>query len=399
MPDWSRRTLLRAGGGVGLAGVLGGGWYLRERPFCRPRVDARWTYHGEYCGPVVPTEHGVLVAEGRGVTGGSDHRLALLDRGTGQTRWTSVAEGGGFGVPTVSDGRVYVGTGLDTVRALDVATGADVWTYDPGGVEEYGGGAWGRPLVVDDRVYVGVSHADDPDVDPSDGSQFTHEVVALDAADGAELWSTGVTAQVWAGPVLVADTLVVGTEDAVLNGFDPATGDVRWSVDLPGGLRHRPLVADDGLTLVADDGTAVFVDVSGGTIRRTEALLAGATVVAREGDTLYVGGESGRVVALPVTPSPDLTTWPVAWTYEAGVRVGALAAGAAGSFVVDQSGHLHRVTDDGERDTRLRLVDREWEDRCGWRPDREYVTGAVLNRRGVVVASRWWVRSFGVDAV
>jgi outer membrane protein assembly factor BamB len=347
----------------------------------------------------VSTTDGVLVAEGYSATGGSGYRLALLDRGAGQARWARADDGGGFGVPAVHGSRVYVGTGLDTVRALDVATGADVWTYDPGGVEEYGGGAWGRPLVADGRAHVGVSHSDDPDADPADPTQFTHRVVALDSTDGAEAWATGVTAQVWTGPVLVADTLVAGTEDGVLHGLDPTTGEVRWSLDLPGGLRHRPLVVDDGLTLVTGDGTAVFVDVSGGTIRRTEELLAGATAVARGGDILYVGGGSGRVVALPVTPSPDLTTWPVEWTYEAGVRVGALAAGATGVFVVDQSGHLHRLTDDGERDARVRLVDREWDDRCGWRPDRGYVTGAVLDRRALTVASRWWVRSFSVDTV
>jgi outer membrane protein assembly factor BamB len=390
LSDWSRRTLLRASGGGGLVAALGGGWYLRERPFCGPVRDPLWTFHGEHWAPrPVPTTDGVLVAEGYGATGGSGYRLVLLDRGAGQARWARADDGGGFGVPAVHGSRVYVGTGLDTVRALHAETGADVWTYDPGGVEEHGGGAWGRPLVADGRVHVGFSHADDPDVGPGDESRFTHEVVALDATDGSEVWATEVTAQMWADPVLVADSLVASTENGVLYGLDPTTGDVRWSVDLPAGLRHRPVVADDGLALVTDDGTAVFVDVSGGRIRRTESLLTGATAVARDGDTLYVGGPSGRVVALPITPSPDLTAWPVAWTSEAGVGAGGLAAGARGVFAVDQSGHLHRVTDDGERDARVRLVDREWDDRCGWLPGREYVTGAVLDRRGVVVASRW----------
>jgi hypothetical protein len=39
MSDWSRRSLLRAGAGVGVAVAAGGGWYLTEQPFCRPPVD------------------------------------------------------------------------------------------------------------------------------------------------------------------------------------------------------------------------------------------------------------------------------------------------------------------------------------------------------------------------
>ena len=43
MPDWSRRSLLAA---LGLAGVAGGGWHLREQTRCGPLVAPQWTYTG-----------------------------------------------------------------------------------------------------------------------------------------------------------------------------------------------------------------------------------------------------------------------------------------------------------------------------------------------------------------
>lgn len=58
--------------------------------------------------------------------------------------WAVVAEGGGFGVPICADDTVYVGTGRDTVRALDADTGDRRWVYNPGCRGEYGG-AWGQP--------------------------------------------------------------------------------------------------------------------------------------------------------------------------------------------------------------------------------------------------------------
>jgi outer membrane protein assembly factor BamB len=343
---------------------------------------------------VVPTERSVLVPEGYGVTGGSQHRLAALDPDHGRTRWTTVADGGGFGRPAVHDGRVYVGTGLDTVRALDAGTGRITWEYDAGGVEEYGGGAWGRPLVVDGYVYVGVSHSDDPNADPTDSTAYTHRMVALDAADGTELWTTEVTTGTWAGPVSTAGVVVAGTEDGILRGFGPETGDVLWEFSLPGGLRQRPVVVGDFLTLVAADGTAVSVDVPAGTVRRTAKVVDGTTAVVRDGDTLYLGGESGGVVAVATTPSPDLSRWLVRWEYEADVPVGAIAHDDQSTFVVDQSGHLHLLDGEGTRTRRRRLVEQRYDDRCGWIPDHEFATGAVLDRQSLFVASRWSLRSF-----
>jgi outer membrane protein assembly factor BamB len=398
MPEWSRRTLLRTGA---LAGVLGAGWYVAERPHCRPVLDPYWTFRGHHWAPVVPTDEGVLVAEGHTVTGASRFRIGLLTPGGGQARWATVVEGGGFGHPTVGGGAVYVGTGRDTVLSLDLQTGRVEWTYDAGGVEEYGGGAWGRPLVADGRVYVGISHSESPNADPGDPDEFTHRLVALDAREGIEQWATEVTTPVSAGPVRVADTVVAGSEDGILRGFDPETGDVRWEFSLSGGLSYRPVVTSaESLTLVTDDGTAVHVDVPDGTMRRTKEVVREVSTVTCGDDTLYVGGESGRVVALPVTPLSDLTTWPAHWTYDAGVRVGGVAAGeidGSGVSVVDQSGHLHRLTDDGRRAGRVRVVDPQYENQCGWVPDHHLVTGAVRSQGTLFVSSEWWVRAVDTD--
>ncbi|SFR49787.1 outer membrane protein assembly factor BamB family protein [Halogeometricum limi] len=396
MPDWSRRDVVV---GFGAAATLGGGYYLAERPFCRPRHDPQWTYDGEYWGPAVASEYGLLVPEGYSATGGGPYRLVALDRSRGQARWATVARGGGFGVPAVHEGTVYVGTGVDTVRAHDATTGRLRWEYDAGGVEEHGGGAWGRPLVTDGRVYAGVSHAANPDADPTDGDAFTHRVVALDADDGGERWSHEVTTQVWTGPVGVAGVVVVGSVGGVLRGFDPESGDVRWTATLPGTVRRRPVVVGDTVTVVTGDGTVTSVDAATGAKRdstravETAGERRAATAVASHRGTVYVGGQSGRVVAL--TSAPAASEWPVRWTFDTGVPVGAIAAGEAGVFVVDHSGRLHALTDDGERRQHVGLVETRG-DRCEWRPDRRFVRSAVLEGERLTVSTNWWTRRFGV---
>jgi outer membrane protein assembly factor BamB len=182
MPEWSRRSLLAA---IGAAGSVGGGWLVFDRTRCRPLFEPQWTYTGRRrLGPSVPSENDLLVPEGYGVTGDTDHRLAALEPFSAQAQWSVVLQSGGFGVPVRADDTVYVGTGLDAVRALDADTGRRLWVYDPAGREEHGGGAWGQPLVTDGRVHIGISHASDPNADPTDPDEFTHRVVAVITDDG-----------------------------------------------------------------------------------------------------------------------------------------------------------------------------------------------------------------------
>jgi hypothetical protein len=149
-----------------------------------------------------------------------------------------------------------------------------------------------------------------------------------------------------------------------------------------GGSRYQ-LVALDGYR-----GQARWTTVAaGGGFRRPTV----------HGDRVYVGGASGSVVALETRPSPDATQWPVRWTYDAGVAVGAVTPGANETLVVDQSAHVHRVTDGERRGGRLRLVDDGGDERCGFVPNRRHVRAATVEESRLVVSSRWWLRSVEPD--
>ena len=107
-------------------------------------------------------------------------------------------------------------------------------TFDPPSTGHFGeiwryaiAGTAGYPLIADGRVFVAWS--DQP------GSTYGQHLVALDEATGAPLW----------GPIALPDGNFVGLAyDAgrvfavdfagLLQAFDAATGDLDWSVQLPG---------------------------------------------------------------------------------------------------------------------------------------------------------------------
>ena len=70
--------------------------------------------------------------------------------------------------PATPNGIVYIGSGDHNVYALNVDTGAKIWSYTTGSI------VWSSPAVANGVVYVG---------------SLDHNVYALDARTGAKIWS------------------------------------------------------------------------------------------------------------------------------------------------------------------------------------------------------------------
>lgn len=137
-------------------------------------------------------------------------------------------------VLTVADDTLYV-TGTDSyLSALDVAEGTRRWTSR----YVYGdhSGVYSSPTVVGDRVYVNTEN---------DG------IIAVRRDDGTEVWRTGEGGTI--RPPAAAGDLVVAPDGNGVRAFDAASGDDRWTVEIPkpddatdgtgGGYRLDPEVA------------------------------------------------------------------------------------------------------------------------------------------------------------
>ncbi|WP_322892110.1 MULTISPECIES: PQQ-binding-like beta-propeller repeat protein [unclassified Yoonia] len=183
----------------------------------------------------------------------SGELLATFPQG-GLTRWSNVVSGDRLGRPSslVSDiagapvidaGRVYAASFGGRSVAFDVRDGSRIWTAGEGAV----GTLWlagGSLFMVND----------------------ISELVRLDAATGAPVWrvelpdfegeNTRRQRSVIAhfGPVLAGGRLIVASSDGLIRQFDPASGALIGTVDLPGGAASAPVVAGQTLYVISKTG-------------------------------------------------------------------------------------------------------------------------------------------------
>ncbi len=184
---------------------------------------------------------------------GSGEIQAVFRRG-GLRRWDASALGQRFaralgtvddvtGAPVISGNTVYVGNQSGRIVALNFGSGARQWTAREGAV--------GPVLPVGGSVFA---------------ISDLGELVRIDATDGARIWGTQLPnfvkdrprrrAEIFAhhGPVLAGGRIFVASNDGQLRGFDPESGALVGSTEIPGGATTAPVVAGGVLYVVSTNG-------------------------------------------------------------------------------------------------------------------------------------------------
>ena len=172
----------------------------------------------------------------------------------GIRRWSTVVSGDRLGRaaslindiagdPVIVGNRVYVGNFGGRIVALDLKDGSRVWTAAEGAISP----VW----PVGNAVFV---------------INDINELVRLDAETGNPVWRVNLPnftdgkterqRRVYAhyGPVLAGGRLIVTSSDGVIRQFDPTSGALIGTVDLPGGAASAPVVAGQTLYVVSKDG-------------------------------------------------------------------------------------------------------------------------------------------------
>ncbi|MGX9350121.1 PQQ-binding-like beta-propeller repeat protein [Shimia sp. W99] len=147
------------------------------------------------------------------------------------------------GDPVIVGNTVYVSNHSGRLVALDVDTGNRLWTASEGALSP---------------------------VFPAGGSLFLvserNTLVRINASDGTVIWSQDLPlfvkekpkkqSRIFAhyGPVLAGGRLAVASSDGLLRMFDPKSGALLYSTEIPGGATTNPVVAGGVLYVVGSKG-------------------------------------------------------------------------------------------------------------------------------------------------
>ncbi len=148
------------------------------------------------------------------------------------------------GAPVIDRGMVFAVSHSGRMVAIDLRQGVRAWEAEIGGVE--------MPWVGGDFIFVLTNDA---------------QLVCLLRRDGRIRWVRPLPRYEdpedqedpihWAGPVLASDRLIVAGSNGQALSMSPYTGEILGVIDLPGNATLAPVVADNTLFFLTEDGTLV----------------------------------------------------------------------------------------------------------------------------------------------
>jgi len=173
-----------------------------------------------------------IVYIGSWETSGVPGKLHALDLNTGAPVWTYIA--GPLGIPSspaVYGGLVFFGTRNNNIVALDAATGAVRWNITTGGA------VYASPSVSDGIVVV-------PCLDG--------KVYARNQTTGAKVWESMLFASSESSPAIADGKVYLGDENGFVYALYLSNGSVAWQFDTRGGFIPTSPAYSDNVVYISN---------------------------------------------------------------------------------------------------------------------------------------------------
>jgi outer membrane protein assembly factor BamB len=262
------------------------------------------------CGVFAP----LVTAEGLNSDGWSMFRHDLTHSGTatsgpthyGKLLWAFEAGAALWSSPAVVDGRVFVGCRDGNLYCLNAFDGAQIWSYQTGGLIYYS-----SPAVADGKVYVG-----------SDNCYLN----CINASSGELIWRTLFGGPVRSSPAIVDGRLYVGCDDKNIYCLDAASGEKNWSYPTGKDVESSPVVVggvvyccsgDNYLyALNATTGTWLWWFFTEGAAFSSPCISNGCAYVGSYGGAIFgINASSGQQLWKYQTPDVVVSSPAVAYGY------------------------------------------------------------------------------------
>ncbi len=251
--------------------------------------------------PGGPLRGSPTVAGGAIYVMSQDNQLYSLKPEDGSTNWSAAASleiAGIFGVasPAYAQGTVVAGFSSGELNAYRYENGRVVW----------------QDALARTSIRTSVSSLSDVDADPViDNGQVIAigqggRMVALELITGQRMWELNLAGI--ATPWVAGDWVFVVTDDAKLMAISRANGKIRWISQLPEFQNEKkkagpisyvgPILAGGRLIVANSEGALMFVDPQTGAVQGQTAIHSGISlppVVAN--NTLYLLDDDGQLHA------------------------------------------------------------------------------------------------------
>ncbi|SFP50480.1 PQQ-like beta-propeller repeat protein [Sphingomonas rubra] len=240
-----------------------------------------------------------VIAEGKLFIIDVDAAVHAMDAGTGASLWTTnitVSDanrpsrfGGGV---SYDDGKVYATDGVGDVVALNAADGKELWRAKPGGPLR------GSPTIANGTVYV---------------LSQDNQLFALNQADGKVQWSQSGTLETQGvfgvgAPAASQGSVVAGFSSGELSAYRYENGRVLWqdalsrtsittSVSSLADIDAAPVIEEGRVYAVGQGGRMVSLELATGQ-RLWEQNLAGISTPWIAGEWLFVVTDDARLACL-----------------------------------------------------------------------------------------------------
>jgi outer membrane protein assembly factor BamB len=199
--------------------------------------------------------------------------LYVIDAHTGTLLWSYVVNGSGV-PPAVAQGIVYFGSSDDNVYALNAQNGAPLWTFKTGAFVS------SSPTVVAGVVYVG----------SGDGKLY-----ALNARSGTKLWSYTTGGYV-SSPIATDGVVYFGSSDYNVYAVNAGNGALLWSyktgnfagnLAVMDGAVYATSQDDNIYALSARDGSLLWRYNTGSPVYSCPAVANGVVYVSSDKEQIY----------------------------------------------------------------------------------------------------------------
>jgi len=188
-------------------------------------------------------------------------------------------------------GTVFVGSQKGELVALSLEKGSVYWKFDTGNPIGESSPAYGNGVV-----YIG---------------DLGGWLNAINASDGKKLWAFKANSEIKSSPVVVGDSVLIGSYDANLYCLSTRDGSVRWKVKTNGYVHATPGIADGMAFITGCDELFRAIRISDGkeVFNISSEAYTGASPALRDGSAFY-GTFNNEVLQV------NLKERKIVWRYE-----------------------------------------------------------------------------------